>query len=64
MTERETRMFLAVHQAGLTGWVDAEVARLQALLMQQTETVAIFRTQGELQALARLGKLMQAARDK
>jgi len=62
MTEREARLFAMLSQTELRGWLEEEINQMQALLVQQTEMVGVFRAQGSLHALSDLLKQMDAAK--
>lgn len=55
-------MFAMLAQAGLPSWLEAEIHQRQALLVQQTEMVGVFRAQGQITALSDLLKQIDAAK--
>lgn len=62
MTEREARMFATIAQTDLRAWLQDQIDQKQALLVQQTEMVGVFRAQGQIVALSDLLKQMDAAK--
>ncbi|MFA5569508.1 MAG: hypothetical protein WC972_12780 [Trueperaceae bacterium] len=58
------RLFASLAQTKLGHWLELEIARLQAQLVEQTEVVAIYRIQGEVRALQNMRKLIAVAPEK
>jgi hypothetical protein len=60
--EQINALFMQLNGTPLLAYLEFEIARLQAQLCEQTESVAIFRTQGGIQTLSRMRKLLEASR--
>ncbi|MGD9872249.1 MAG: hypothetical protein AB7S63_14535 [Thauera sp.] len=55
-------MFATIAQTDLRAWLQDQIDQKQALLVQQTEMVGVFRAQGQITALSDLLKQMDAAK--
>lgn len=60
--EQTYQTFTRLLGTGLDRWLDAEIARCSAALVDHTEAVAIYRMQGRIRVLTEMRKALESVK--